>query len=270
MCIYSNTNYKQNLIKYWRQFNPLYKIPKGFHVHHIIPKLIAKQNGWEDAKINHPKNLIALHPDDHISIHKNRGDKLKNHNYLHLLGLNNSSRVSEYNNRRVIDGTNPFLKRNRKGLLGNEFTSHSSSIANKNRVLNKTHNWLKQNRHKNSKVGCTSEQAKNARRKEVINGTHQWLGLTGIKNYSSIGIYVIDDNKFQSITSIAEFYNISVSNARTLTKYCKNNTSIYKKKSKLLEYVLNSQDYVKHTFKDLGFSFISKEEIIKNPPLRGE
>lgn len=62
--------YRQNLILYWRQFLPNWDIPKGYHVHHIKPQSLF--DGTLDA--HHPKNLIALHPDDHLSIHKNRGD----------------------------------------------------------------------------------------------------------------------------------------------------------------------------------------------------
>lgn len=62
--------YRKNYIDYWKQFNPLYEIPKGFHVHHIKPQSC----GGSD----YCPNLIALHPDDHLAIHKNRGDKVAN------------------------------------------------------------------------------------------------------------------------------------------------------------------------------------------------
>lgn len=54
-------NYRQVYREYWGS------IPRGFHVHHIVPK---SEGGSDEIK-----NLIALHPDDHISIHLNRGDK---------------------------------------------------------------------------------------------------------------------------------------------------------------------------------------------------
>lgn len=106
MCIYSNTNHRKNLIKYWRQYNPLYEIPKGFHVHHITPRSIAKQQGWGDAKINHPKNLVALHPDDHISIHKNRGDHFIHSNFLQLIGFNKNGCTIEGAAKAVITKRN--------------------------------------------------------------------------------------------------------------------------------------------------------------------
>lgn len=68
---YTN-NYKRNLIKYWQQFYPNWTIPKGFHVHHIKPQCTFEDEN--DLFIHHPRNLIALHPDDHQTIHRLRGD----------------------------------------------------------------------------------------------------------------------------------------------------------------------------------------------------
>lgn len=42
--------------------------PKGFHVHHIKPRC----EGGDERR----GNLIALHPDDHVLIHRMRGDKI--------------------------------------------------------------------------------------------------------------------------------------------------------------------------------------------------
>lgn len=42
--------------------------PKGFHIHHIKPRC----EGGDERR----GNLIALHPDDHVLIHKMRGDKI--------------------------------------------------------------------------------------------------------------------------------------------------------------------------------------------------
>ena len=83
-----NKTHRQNLRNYWRQWFPEWDIPLGFHVHHIKPKALFKDPN--DLAINHPSNLIALHPDDHYSIHKCRGDNyikqgsiLKLKNYKH-------------------------------------------------------------------------------------------------------------------------------------------------------------------------------------------
>lgn len=70
-------NYRRILTNYWKQFNPDYMIPKGFHVHHIIPRSCG---GSDDAN-----NLIALHPDDHASIHINRGD-VKSGKFIKIAG----------------------------------------------------------------------------------------------------------------------------------------------------------------------------------------
>ena len=71
--IYTKTNYRKNLTLYWQQYFPKWIMPKGYHVHHIKPKCTFEDK--DDTAIHHPKNLIALHPDDHASIHKCRGDK---------------------------------------------------------------------------------------------------------------------------------------------------------------------------------------------------
>ncbi len=70
---YSSWNYRRNLELYWRQLYPNWEIPAGYHVHHIKPKCTFEDKA--NTRINHPSNLIALHPDDHASIHKCRGDK---------------------------------------------------------------------------------------------------------------------------------------------------------------------------------------------------
>ena len=66
------TNYRRNLTLYWKQFYPDYTIPAGYHVHHIKPNCTFSDK--DDLRIHHPKNLVALHPDDHASMHKCRGD----------------------------------------------------------------------------------------------------------------------------------------------------------------------------------------------------
>ena len=65
-------NYRRNLELYWQQFYSLYKIPVGYHVHHIKPKSVFENK--DDLAVHHPRNLIALHPDDHWAIHRCRGD----------------------------------------------------------------------------------------------------------------------------------------------------------------------------------------------------
>ena len=91
---YHPTNYRQNLISYWRQFYPEYQIPTGYHVHHIKPKgTFADLN---DPRIHHPRNLIALHPDDHFTIHICRGDKYINAPFmLSLVGYSHTEKTRQ-------------------------------------------------------------------------------------------------------------------------------------------------------------------------------
>ena len=72
--IYHPTNYRKNIITYWRQWYPNWNIPTSYHVHHITPRYVCKQQGIKIDEMNHPSNLITLHPDDHVSIHRHRGD----------------------------------------------------------------------------------------------------------------------------------------------------------------------------------------------------
>lgn len=73
--IYTERNYRYNITLFWRQFFPDYVIPDGHHVHHIYPKCLCVQDGWTDARINHPRNLIVVHPVEHLAIHLARGDR---------------------------------------------------------------------------------------------------------------------------------------------------------------------------------------------------
>ena len=66
--IYTKSNYRKNITLYWKQFYPEWSIPKGYHVHHIKPKSCGGSHL--------PNNLIALHPNDHVSIHRCRGDNV--------------------------------------------------------------------------------------------------------------------------------------------------------------------------------------------------
>ena len=83
MLEYDN-NHRRNLKLYWRQFYPNWEIPKGYHVHHIKPKCTFENKA--DPRIHHPRNLIALHPDDHATIHKCRGDKIHANSIFSMIG----------------------------------------------------------------------------------------------------------------------------------------------------------------------------------------
>jgi hypothetical protein len=73
--IYTDHDHRYNITLFWRQFYPEYSIPEGYHVHHIYPKCLCIQDGWTDAQINHPRNLLVVHPVEHLAIHYARGDK---------------------------------------------------------------------------------------------------------------------------------------------------------------------------------------------------
>jgi len=90
---YTKNNYRKNLILYWRQFYPDWEIPTGYHVHHIRPAgTFADRN---DIHINHPRNLIALHPDDHWTIHKCRGDKFINKEFISVIGFKHTAETKQ-------------------------------------------------------------------------------------------------------------------------------------------------------------------------------
>ena len=86
---YSKYNYRRNLELYWQQFYPNWKIPKGYHVHHIKPRSLMR----DDNDVHHPTNLIALHVDDHVTIHKCRGDKPIG-NFICVAGVRKGQPVS--------------------------------------------------------------------------------------------------------------------------------------------------------------------------------
>lgn len=80
-----NNNARRNLTLFWKQFYPQWEIPTGFHVHHIKPKCTFEDR--DDLRIHHPSNLIALHPDDHLTIHRCRGDKwIQEHFVMRVAG----------------------------------------------------------------------------------------------------------------------------------------------------------------------------------------
>ncbi len=92
--IYSKTDHRKNITLYWQQYFPKYKIPKFYHVHHIKPKCTFEDKN--DPMIHHPRNLIALHPDDHQSIHRCRGDiRLANG----ILSVKQMIRTKEHTNK---------------------------------------------------------------------------------------------------------------------------------------------------------------------------
>ena len=72
---YTEHDHRYNITLFWRQFYPDYVIPDGYHVHHIYPKCLCIQDSWTNAQINHPHNLLVVHPVEHLAIHYARGDR---------------------------------------------------------------------------------------------------------------------------------------------------------------------------------------------------
>lgn len=152
-----NNNPRRNLTLYWKQFYPEWEIPAGFHVHHIKPKCTFESH--DDPRIHHPKNLIALHPDDHISIHKCRGDKWISERFiLHVAGQKFSDetkrKMSQTKQGRVLSSeTKNRISKSRKGYkhttsaienmkkaqLKSELTKRKLSDSHRGKIFSEEH-----------------------------------------------------------------------------------------------------------------------------------
>ena len=133
--IYHKYDHRKNLTLYWRQYFPNYQIPKGYHVHHIKPKSICKQKGWKDERINHPSNLIALHPDDHHSVHKCRGD-IVTCNFIKIIGHQKGKKSTRRNYTHSKETRNKISKANKgnpspKGMLGKYHSANTKEKISK-------------------------------------------------------------------------------------------------------------------------------------------
>jgi hypothetical protein len=89
--IYTKNNYRENILRYHRQFDPDYKIPDDHEVHHIVPISEAKKLGWKESDIHHPQNLMVVTREEHIILHEQRGDKWCL-NFLKLHSLDNTGK----------------------------------------------------------------------------------------------------------------------------------------------------------------------------------
>jgi hypothetical protein len=296
MIIYTN-NYRRNLELYWRQLYPNWKIPIGYHVHHIMPISLGGTH--------HPSNLIALHIDDHVSIHKCRGDSVVNG----LIRIANMKHTAK---------TKLAIGRSRKGTVMTATTKKKLSDVNKNKVtvkdLNKpnkgcfkisktdpdyiagkyvgcTHGaamptqtqqaLLKANtgrpcpeivKHKNSERNklssnpwrkenrkgllgneFTSETARACALKRVAEGRHNFQNSA--ENHPQFkGYYCTPKGKFVSAPK-AVYDKLS---AYDIRYYCDNSDTIITQKRAIKSPVLTDADIGK-TFKEIGFWF---EEIV--------
>ncbi len=121
-------SYRNNLTKYWKQYSEQYEIPKGFHVHHITPRSCG---GSDDAN-----NLIALHPDDHVAIHNNRGDKITP-KFIYVIGKKNSpetrAKIGRANKGKIVSqSTRDLLRASRLGTKMSTATRAKMSDVRKN------------------------------------------------------------------------------------------------------------------------------------------
>lgn len=133
MIIYTN-DYRRNLINYWRQFYPEWEIPTGYHVHHIIPVSCGGSH--------HPKNLIALHPDDHISIHRCRGDKIGD-KFIYSIGSRTGNKLSKETKNKISKS-----KKGQKHTLESKLKMSKQRSGKNHWNYGKT--WSEETKRKNS------------------------------------------------------------------------------------------------------------------------
>ena len=130
-------DYRKNLILYWQQYFPDWSIPVGYHVHHIKPKCTFEDKN--DPCIHHPRNLIALHPDDHAAIHKCRGDVMPKSGIFRMLDYKHSNESKQKISKALSGRTlKPFsdehLVNMSKAQLGKKNTlEHIKKVADANR-----------------------------------------------------------------------------------------------------------------------------------------
>jgi len=175
---YTN-NHRKNITIYWQQFFPNWFIPQGYHVHHIYPKSLCKQDGWTNEQTNHPKNLIALHPDDHWIIHKCRGD-IVTCNFIKIIGH--------------LKGK----KSTRLGYTHSEETKYKIGIANKGKpsskgMLGKKHTKKSKAKISNSSKGRTNSDESISKMKET-KADLRWKETTGVEMKRKISETKLDLN----------------------------------------------------------------------------
>ncbi len=219
-------NYRRNLELYWRQYYPIWAIPKGYHVHHIKPKCTFKDK--DDLRIHHPRNLIALHPDDHVTIHVLRGDK----------------QLSA-----------PFLTSVVNRIVSNE-SCKKMSIAQKKRFINRpvsneTISKMIASRQNVSDI-TREKMSISAKKRKATAETKQKISIiqTGTGNSRFKGYYITPWGKFASLDAAA----LDTVSRFSINSWCKNNTRIIRKQAIWQCAYLSDNDCGK-TFDELGFAF---------------
>ena len=158
-------NYRKVLEDYWQQYQPGWKIPTGFHVHHIKP--ISTFEDPNDPRIHNPRNLIALHPDDHVSIHENRGDHYVSGGSLTRIAgrtwtEESKQKVSAAMKKQYANG-----RVNSKGMLGKKLTTEQKE------KISKTHKGVSKSEAHKEKL----RQNLKGKKWRVVNGKREWYSV---------------------------------------------------------------------------------------------
>lgn len=233
---YHPTNYRSNIVKYWRQWYPQYTIPKGHHVHHIIPRCICKQNGWSDDQINHPRNLIVVDPVTHADLHKCRGDNVTD-GFIYVIGRIQTQEIREK------------ISSSSKGRKVSEVTlkRRSASLKGKKRSV-KTKELLR----------CiqTGKKASNATRLKMSKSQRGNIKHIGANSSMFEGYFITPWGTFDSSNLALDMCPVK-STAKSIIKYCKECDSVVTKHSLVRSKVLQmfGEESIGKTFKSLGFGF---------------
>jgi hypothetical protein len=173
MCIYCGTTKYRKIYENHHGSIPKDEDGRSYDVHHID----------KNRRNNDPANLKAVSMKEHYDIHKSQGDWgacLRLSGRLQIPQEEKSKMATDHNNKRVIEGTHPFLggeiQRNsnlrRVANGSNPFLGGAlSRKINHERVSNKTHNFL----------GATINRIR------IENGTHQNLIKLSCPHCGKIG-----------------------------------------------------------------------------------
>jgi hypothetical protein len=243
--IYHPTNYRKNFITYWRQWHPQFIIPKGYVIHHKHPQSLCKQEGWTLEDTNHPRNLIALHPDDHVTIHRCRGDKISD-TFINVCGDRTGSKHHLYSGeyitpwgsfeviRDAIDEA-PF---NISRVMLNRLCKEVYYITK--RVVARAPSFKQY-------IGQTSADIGFGFTGEV--GIHEYVARRGHSKCE----YITPWGTFSSSKRASALCPVSIS-ATSLRSWCTTNKKVTKYTlSKSVYFTIDDLD---KTFEELGFSFI--------------
>lgn len=244
------SNYRLNLTKYWQQYYSGWTIPDEFVVHHILPQ--------SEGGSHHPRNLIALHKDDHQSIHKCRGDKYSSKGFLNMRNYKHSEetkrKISISNKGRKMS---PDTIHKIKIARSNQIISHSEETKkkiketnidfwNSERSIEAKNKISETNKNRIHKKGYTlSEDSK--RNMSIAAKNKRPEQLSNFKGY-----YHTPWGKYPSSTSASKNKPSKYLSSESIKKYCKNSENIIKRVQS--DSTFNDEDIGK-TYKDCGYWF---------------